>query len=133
MATWTGKGSGMYLDYSLFKTGFTKIATKTIPDKVEKAEFAVGAMVIKDAILETPKVPRDIGDLQASGEIHPERSPIKIGVLIGFNKDYAAKWHEAVGKKVNWSLDGSGPKYLEAKLSRLKEKYMRFFASLISP
>lgn len=122
----------MYLDYSLFKASFTKIVTKTIPDKAGKAEFAVGAMIIKDAILIKPMVPRDIGDLQASGEIHPDNNPLALSVIVGFNKEYAAKWHESVGKNINWSLVGSGAKYLESKLAMFKDKYMRFFASFIS-
>jgi len=48
-----------------------------------------------------------------------------------FRMPYAAKWHEAVGKKVAWSEAGVGPKYLESKLSMFRNKYFNMVADVI--
>ena len=48
-----------------------------------------------------------------------------------FRQPYAAKWHEAVDRKVNWSESGVGPKYVESKLAMFKGKYMNIVASAI--
>jgi len=128
----TTKGkSGFYLNTSDFLKDFARITGKVIPDKVKAAEFKVGNMVIHDAIKEEPTVPRKIGDLRGSGETHPNDSLTKFEIDVGFNKEYAAKWHEAVGKDINWTTPGSGPKYLETKLQRYKNKYYAFWAKLI--
>jgi hypothetical protein len=139
MATWKspGKTTGMYFDVSQFIPSFKKIAGVTIPKKAKNGLFKVGGMVIKDCLNEEPKVPREIGDLQASGVIVPH--PWEIEITVGFNKDYAAKQHEAPDKKwnpkgsaeTNWTTPGTGPKYLETKLVRHKEKYFKFTAEMI--
>jgi len=127
--------TGFYMDMNQFSRRFKSIVEKDIPDKAEKASFDVGWLILRDAKNKIPKAPRDIGDLHASGAVHPLGWG-KLGAVLGFNKDYAAKWHElpqARADKVNWSLPGSGPKYLESKLSMYKNDYIRFIAQKIRP
>ena len=60
-------------------------------------------------------------------------------ILVGFNKEYAArmhempdpKWNPEGGKETNWTTEGTGPKYIAVKLVRYKEKYMAFIAMLL--
>jgi len=125
--------TGYSMDLSKFAKDFTRITQKTIPDKAGDASFKVALMIIGDAIKVIPKVPADKKDLRASQfiELLPTQ---KLGVRLGFNIEYAAKWHEldkAKADKISWTTPGSGRKYLSSKLSMFKNKYMEFLASLI--
>lgn len=125
--------SGLFMDFKPFTRDIKRITGKIIPDKAERASFQVGWIILRDAMKVPPKAPREIGDLHASGEVHP-LGVGKLGIKLGFNKVYAAKWHEltaAESKKINWSLSGSGRKYLENKLVRFKDKYIKFIAEQI--
>jgi len=121
------------MDLSKFAKDFTRITSKTIPDKAGKASFKVAAMIINDAIKVIPKAPFDVGDLRASQFI--ELIPTQhLGVRLGFNIEYAAKWHELDVKKakdIAWTTPGSGRKFLSSKLSMFKNKYIEFLASMI--
>jgi len=121
------------MDLSKFAKDFTRITSKTIPDKAGKASFKVASMIINDAIKIPPKVPADKKDLRASQfiELLPTQ---KLGVRLGFNIEYAAKWHEldqSKEKDISWTEPGSGRKFLSSKLSMFKNKYIEFLASLI--
>jgi len=48
-----------------------------------------------------------------------------------FRMPYAAKWHEAVNRKINWSEAGAGPKYVESKMAAFKGKYLNIVATRI--
>jgi len=120
------------MDLSKFAKDFTRITSKTIPDKAGDASFKVAAMIINDAIKKAPKAPFDEGMLRASQFINLLSQ--KLGVEIGFNIIYAAKWHElsiAKDKDIAWTTPGSGRKYLSSKLSMFKNKYIKFLASMI--
>lgn len=121
------------MDLSKFAKDFTRITSKTIPDKASKATFKVASMIINDAIKIEPKVPADERFLRASQfiELLPTQ---KLGVRLGFNIIYAAKWHElsaSEAKGIDWTTPGSGRKYLSSKLSMFKNKYIKFLASMI--
>lgn len=125
--------TGYSMDLSKFAKDFTRITKKTIPDKAGKASFKVASMIIGDAIKVEPKAPFDEGMLRASQfiELLPTQ---KLGVRLGFNIEYADKWHEldqSKAKDIAWTTPGSGRKYLSSKLSMFKNKYIRFLASLI--
>jgi hypothetical protein len=122
------KKSGLFMDTSMFKSSFVKHATKTLKTRAKKGAFMVGSMIIRDCLMEKPKVPRKIGDLQASHVV--KAHPTSLIVTIGFNKDYAAKMHEAPDTW-NFTLPDSGPKYMSTKLVRNKEKYAAFIAELM--
>lgn len=115
-----------------FITGFKKFTQKTIPDVAGKGLFQTGWMIIRYANTKKPFTPREIGDLQSSGRVEPH--PIKLELIVGFNKEYAAKWHEISPqkeKKVNWTLPGSGRKYLESKLNMYRNDFIKFLAEFI--
>jgi len=117
--------SGFTLNTRDFDIKFPKITQKRIPEDAAQAIFQVAAIVLKDAITEEPTAPKNKGTLRRSQKI--ERPKVEHGAIsieIGFNTEYAAKLHEAPSNW-NWSEPGSGPKFLEAKLSRNREKYMR--------
>lgn len=124
--------TGYSMNLSNFAKDFTRITSKTIPDKAGDASFKVAAMIINDAIKVAPKAPFDEGMLRASQFINLLMQ--KLGVELGFNIIYAAKWHElekSKEKDIAWTTPGSGRKYLSSKLSMFKDKYIKFLASMI--
>lgn len=124
--------SGFTMDVKDFQKNMAELAKNTIPKVVGNALFKAGALVIRDAILEEPTCPKKTGNLRRTQKVLlPDISRDEIGVDVGFNADYAAKVHE-LPEKTNWTLPGSGPKYLSSKLARNKDKYMKFAADDIA-
>ena len=124
---------------SSFLGGFKRFCNIKMPMAVEKAQFQTGWMVIRYANTKKPYTPREIGDLQSSGRVEVVPSAKTLGsvvasdVIVGFNKEYAAKWHEVPkARKTKWTLPGSGRKYLETKLYHYKSDFMKFMAEIIS-
>ena len=116
--------TGMTLDTRDFNIKFPHVCNKQIPEAAATSFYKVAGMVIADAILEEPRAPHDTGNLWRSQLI--EAPQIKLGEIsieLGFDAEYAAAVHE-MPSNANWKMAGSGPKYLEAKLIRNKEKYM---------
>jgi hypothetical protein len=133
-----GKGS-ISFNAASFLGGFKKFTDYKMPNAIGKAQFQTGWMVIRYANTKKPYTPRDKSDLQASGRVEVVPTSKIMGatvasdVIVGFNKEYAAKLHEMPkGRKVNWTLPGSGRKYLETKLYHYKRDFMRFMAEIIS-
>lgn len=122
------KKSGMTLNTKDFDIKFLRVGNIEIPGAAANAFYTVGAMVIRDAILEEPRAPHDTGNLWRSQLI--EQPVLAFGVIsieVGFDAEYGAAVHE-MPSDVNWKLPGSGPKFLEAKLIKNKEKYMAALA-----
>ena len=84
----------------------------------------VAMQVIADSINEPPTVPIDTGNLRSSGtfEVLSGGSWRSVKVLVGFNTPYAAKVHEI---PMHFQDPDAGNKYLESKLQRHKEQYVR--------
>lgn len=121
------------MDFSHFARDFDRITKKEVPADIEKAYWELGWRILKDANTKEPKTPRDIGDLQSSGMVKFNMKD-DFELLAGFNKVYAAKWHELpkeLAGDINWSLMGSGPKFLESKMSMYKDDYVKFVADRI--
>ena len=119
------------LDTKDFDIRCGHVTEKTMPEAAAKAVFQTGAMVIRDAILEEPRAPWKSGHLWREQKIEqPKIDHGEISVELGFDTPYAARLHEAPDNW-NWTLPGSGPKYLEAKLIKNKEKYMANVAEKI--
>lgn len=153
------KDGGFSLDFSAFNKAFLGYALKTAPAAAEKGMFEAISELKNDADNVTPKTPHLEGNLRgdytfilegitqskvseksggkgknhhAGGGGAAERFGAKdIICKVVFRQPYAAKWHEAVNKKVNWSEGGVGPKYVETKLSMFNKKYMKIVASAI--
>lgn len=147
------------LDWKDFDAKFLAYALGTAPAVAEKGLFEAISELKNDADNVTPKTPHLEGNLRGdytivlegitqsrvvekSGGKNPdhrkgggtvaERYGAKdIICKLVFRQPYAAKWHEAVNKKVNWSEGGSGPKYLESKMMMFMRKYIGIVATRI--
>lgn len=147
------------LNWSDFNKKFFEYALKTVPAATEKGMFEAISELKNDADNVAPKTPHLEGNLRGDytiilegimqsklieksggkGKDHhkggskpAERFGAKdiISKLI-LRMPYAAKWHEAVNRKVNWSEGGVGPKYLEAKLMAFAKKYFGIVATRV--
>ena len=116
--------TGMTFDTKDFDIKFPRVINKEIPEAATNTFPRVAGMVLRDAILEEPKAPHKTGHLKRSQVIEqPKIEHGEISIEQGFDVEYAGVVHE-MPSNVNWSMAGSGPKFLEAKLIRNKEKYM---------
>jgi hypothetical protein len=126
---------GMTIDTRDFEKGLTNLVKTLEPEATAKGLFRAGSQLILDAINEQPYVPFDEGHLRGSGKVTKvEVTKSGAEVAAGFNKEYAARWHELTPEedaRINWSLPGSGRKYLESKLVRFKEDYMKIVAKYL--
>jgi hypothetical protein len=118
-------------DDSDFQQKFGILVSKVMPALLEKAGFQTGTLVIADAIKEEPRAPHKFGRLWNSQTIKVRVVDHRVEIVLGFNTQYAARLHEAPDGW-NWTLDGSGPKYLSTKLARHKDdRYIPKFAAVI--
>jgi len=117
--------TGFTMDFTSFNKGFKLIIEKTVPGLAMEGLLQAGALLIRDGILEEPKAPHLTGHLWRSQKIEKMEAEGKlIGVQVGFDVPYAARLHEAPNNW-NWTLDGSGPKFLEAKMATNPDKYIK--------
>lgn len=116
--------TGMTLDTKDFDIKFPRVCNKEIPEAAANKAYKVAGMVIRDAILEEPRVPHKTGNLWRSQKIEqPRIERGEITIDLGFDAEYAVIVHE-MPSNINWTLVGSGPKFLESKLIKNKEKYI---------
>lgn len=123
--------SGFFVDIGSFQKELHETCDKEIPDLGEKALFQGGFKMIRFAIEEPPRTPHKWGPLWKSQLVKLAQRTIDFStVLVGFTAEYAAAQHEAPS---GWSytLEGSGPKYLEAKLPRHMDEIYAFVAAYI--
>ncbi len=117
--------SGMTFNTKDFDIKFAKVTGKDIPQAAARMSFKVAAMVLRDAILEEPRAPHLTGNLWRSQKVEqPKILKGEVTIELGFDADYAAAVHERPRPYQKPTMTGSGPKYLEAKLIKNKEKYM---------
>ncbi len=116
--------SGMTFNTKDFDIKFAKVCDKAIPKAAaDQMHYRVAGMVLRDAILEEPRAPHLTGNLWRSQKIEkPQILRGEVTIELGFDADYAAFVHEMPAYK-DPSMVGSGPKFLEAKLIKNKEKY----------
>lgn len=148
----SGKG-GISMDFSQVEKNLKKLIKDTTPPVAGKGLFNAGCELIRDGIEKAPGAPKRTGALWGSGQVEDKKISDKsgkitpaqpsytktkdsIGVIAGFNIDYAAKLHELPqGKNINWTTDkgahNPGPKFLELKMSMYKKKYMEIIALTI--
>jgi len=121
--------TGMTFDTKDFDIKFPRVINKEIPEASAKMAFKVAGMVIRDAVLEEPRAPHKTGNLWRSQKIEqPKIEKGEITIELGFDAEYAATVHE-MPSSINWTMAASGPKFLEAKLIKNKEKYMAEIAA----
>lgn len=114
--------SGIGFDVTDFNRQFNNVTTK-IPKTAIQEGKKQGAEIIRDAIKEEPRAPHDTGGLWRSQKVEQKGDEIKAG----FDINYASAVHERVSP-TNWTLKGSGAKFLETKVIRYKEKYAKNIA-----
>ena len=123
------------VDFSDFNARFQRIVKGAVPSEAGKGLFKAANQLLDDAINKQPFAPFKIGDLRGSARV--DKAVVAgslISVMCGFNISYAARWHEltpAEDARINWTLPGSGAKYLESKMARYMADYMEIVASHI--
>lgn len=141
----------LIFDTSDFDRKFKRIVEKAIPDSVERGIGKAMLQLMNDCIMENPTVPLLEGWLRGSGSAfvqnkfvgdssarykdkfacksHQESLGNNMIGMVGFNTPYAAKLHEGVG--LHFTEPSAGPKYLESKLMRNKNRYMKIVANTV--
>ncbi len=121
------------MDTRDFDKNFSRVIEKTIPQATKKGLVKAAWEALRDAEKEEPTVPFREGHLRGSKEVHESRDLFDLFVEFGFNIEYAAILHEMPGKEYkNPNTPGSGPKFLETKIVKYKEKYIEIIALSIS-
>lgn len=119
------------MDWSDFDRGFERMIRRTGPQLAATGLRHAAAHAISDAIQEEPRAPHKTGALWRFQRVDdPVITEDSIFILCGFDIEYAAAMHEAP-PGLNYTLEGSGPKFLEAKFAKYGEKYMRMTAEYI--
>ena len=120
---------GLTMDLTLFNKTFFPLVEKAIPNEAEKGVFKGANLILDKAEDQIPKVPRKIGDLRTSRKVEKVIvAPGMISATLGYNIEYAAKLHELPPEKstrTNWSLPGSGAKWLERSMLRNKDNAVK--------
>lgn len=135
--TFTHGGIGFFFNTSEFDRNFQKVTKDVIPPSAEKGLFNAAAELIHDSKSEPPQAPRDIGDLWGSGIVQkPKSSPSEISVKCGFTEKYAHRHHEVPPGTYKYTItpgvcDQPGPKFMESKMIKNKEKYIKIVAETI--
>jgi len=116
--------TGFSVDFSDFDKKFIKIVNDAIPSAGAEGLKKAAAYLLRDAILEKPTAPKKTGNLRRTQKVEKPIMKPDISIEAGFAADYAAAVHE-MSDTNNFTEPGSGPKYLESKMIRNKEKYMK--------
>uniref|UniRef100_A0A6M3LZ45 Tail protein n=1 Tax=viral metagenome TaxID=1070528 RepID=A0A6M3LZ45_9ZZZZ len=123
--------SGFTLDSRDFLVKFKRVTDKVIPEAAAQAFREVAPLILADAITKEPKAPHDTGNLWRSQKVDaPKTSKNEVYIEYGFNAEYAGIVHE-MPAKTNWTMPGSGPKFLETKLLMYGRSYFEKIAAKI--
>lgn len=107
------------------------LAVQKFPDVAKQALHEAQKQLKIDADEIPPRTPHLTGALRDSGVLgDPESRGETIEGTVAYTMPYAARWHE-IDVPINWSEAGVGPKYLEAKLVNLNQKYLKLMADFI--
>jgi hypothetical protein len=139
------------LDFSDMISKLKLVSKKITGELAERGMGRATLQLLNDSIIEIPTVPIKYGWLRGSGSIFVQNKlagvstagkpgmaatmsdePIKPGDVVGlccFNAPYCARLHESVG--FHFTEPSSGPKFLESKLHRNKERYFLILANTI--
>ena len=96
--------------------------------------YAAAVMQTGYAIMaeSVPLCPVATGRLRRSWLVSsPEKTFSGPIVTIGYGTQYAWIVHERTDSDVNWTAEGTGPKFLEKPLDAWKRKYARFVAGKV--
>lgn len=148
---------GFTLDSTEFARRFRKLVEESHPKAVRKGLGVAATRLLRDAIMEEPRVPLDEGTLRGSGSVFVEGEllttsesmasssedakptpatkdpnplvPGEIRATVAFNTEYAAYLHEH--PEFEFKHSGTGGKYLETKMNAHREKYFKIAAATV--
>lgn len=136
-----------------FEKRFRKLTTQTLPEVVVKGMGRAGLAIMRDAVMEEPKVPLDLSSLRGSGstfvgaqlvgtsesfaEAQAEPTPNKefsahtangeVVTTVGFNTPYAANLHEHPEYDFGVTRENQGlPRPVGTGAKFLESKLLRF-------
>lgn len=131
--------SGMTIDFKDHDKKFYKTVKSTIPGLAKDGLRKAGDKWILDANEIPPKTPFKDGALRGSGQV--DKVDVTLGSIVlvlsfgkgksGQDAPYAARWHEVEPGTINFKASGAGPKYLESKGTRYKNKYVMIVSETI--
>jgi hypothetical protein len=138
-------------DKSDFDKKFKDIIRRAAPELIETGLGRASLQLMNDCVMEVPTVPIKEGWLRGSGSVFVQNKLVhestfgKAGMantdhsenlgprdfvgVVGFNTPYASRLHE--GLTFHFSEPSAGPKYMESKMMRNKERYMQIIANAI--
>ena len=120
------------LDFRNFNKKFTNIVQRAAPKSVEIGLREAGQELKLDADNVPPRTPKKEGFLRGSGKVSEVKVMGKSAeITVSYDKPYARRWHEVEPGTIKWSEPDVGPKYLESKMVRFKNKYMDIIAAVI--
>lgn len=131
------KETGFYLDSTEFDKKFHQLVENAIPGDAQRGSVNAMNEVLRDSIELAPQAPKDIGDLWGSiaGTVKVETRHKLISVRGGFNIKYAHRHHEVAPGTYNYTRTKGavqpGPKFMQSKMMRYKNKYMKIIADTI--
>lgn len=121
----------LYFDTRDFEDRFFKYALRTVPKLVEEGLRIAGEELKDDADNIAPKTPKKEGILKSSGKVSAVKLDIGgTSVEVVYDMPYATRVHEGE-EDWKWSEPQSGPKYLESKMIKFKDKYISMIAENI--
>ena len=117
------------LDASQFSGRLAEYA-QSMPDAAENAVNEALVQLRSDAETIQPTVPLDMGDLRQDVELEVNRqSDGSVEGQIAYTQPYATRMHEQ--EYGHYSEPGSGPKYVETKLTTRVAEYHKIMADTI--
>ena len=120
------------LDFSEFNKKFADIIKRAAPESAEMGLREAGQELKLDADNVPPRTPHKEGFLRGSGKVSKVNIVGKsLEVAVSYDKPYARRWHEVEPGTIKWSEPDVGPKYLESKMIKFKNKYMNIIATVI--
>ena len=120
------------LDFSDFNKKFADIVQRAAPESTKIGLKEAGQALKLDADNIPPRTPHKEGFLRGSGKVSEVNIVGKsLEVAVSYDKPYARRWHEVEPGTIKWSESGVGPKYLESKMIKFKNKYMNIIAAVI--
>lgn len=116
------------MDTVSFDKELAEVTLRLYPQYAAIGIYKAAALLIRDCLKQEPTVPKKMGGLRRAQRVDKaEIGKDEIAVTAGFDIEYAAKVHE-MPETTNWTLVGSGPKFLSRKLAENPDKYIQFAA-----
>jgi hypothetical protein len=131
-------------------------AVRQMEEAARRGLAKAGMRLVRDAVMEVPKVPYEEGTLRGSGSVFVSgklvdttqnmdpggtpatvlNEPVSANTLeavVGYNTPYAAYQHEGIRQDgthevKNYTEPGAGAKFLERKMSENRDDYMAIIA-----